>query len=199
MAPADMGEAMMAHGRRGSILAAAMTMAGLLSAALPAAAEPAAPTAVTAAAPGGFDGIVCVQASHRAMRWGVRHAVREWNSVPVGPRLVLRERCGTGRNRVRIDAMRIPGKGTGVAHREEDGSYHVILNTGSLWQYPTDRWCVKGHTSTHELGHVLGLPHFPSRGDTVMGYANWWEHCGDLRPADRRMKRRQFATAATGG
>lgn len=156
-------------------------------------------TPVALAASGtGFHGTFCVESTRRALRWGVRHAVREWNSVPVGRRLVLRERCASGRFRVRIDAMRIPGRGTGVARRQDDGSYRVYFNTGSLWQYPTDRWCVKGHTATHELGHVLGLPHFPARGDMVMGYGNWWKRCGDLRPADRLLKRRYAARPADG-
>jgi predicted Zn-dependent protease len=46
--------------------------------------------------------------------------------------------------------------------------------------------CMRQHTTSHELGHALGLRHYPrTHSGSVMSYLGWRKRCGRLSAHDR--------------
>jgi predicted Zn-dependent protease len=140
------------------------------------------------AAPYRWDQPVVTVASTVSSTWGVAAAVRGWNAhrVPGQPRLVVRNDAANPD--VTIRPVRRPGQWwTGLTSgTSADGtitSIQIDLNTASIqrsrFRYDGNRLAAKRWTTSHELGHALGLEHHQSVTRSVMSYDNpWWKTQG---------------------
>jgi predicted Zn-dependent protease len=147
-----------------------------------------------------WDQPVVTVASTVSSAWGVAAAVREWNAhrVEGQPRLVLRNSAPNPD--VTIGPVSRPGQWwTGLTSGTSDGdiisSIRIDLNTASIRQsrfrYDGNLDAAKHWTTSHELGHALGLEHHQSVTRSVMSYDNpWWKTEGrpsgyDFRQLDQ--------------
>ena len=123
--------------------------------------------------------------------WGVRAAVRGWNVQRADgqPKLVVDNEVADPD--VVIATVQEPGEWwTGLAEGTvEDGSlatFDISLNVARInhpeYRYEGSLQAAKYWTTSHELGHALGLEHAQDVKQSVMSYANpWWKTDG--RPA----------------
>ncbi len=135
-----------------------------------------------------WDQPVVTVSSSVSSAWGVAVAVRRWNAhrVPGLPRLALGGPAADAD--VASGAVRWPRQwGTGLTSGSAvDGtitSIRIDLNTASIRQsrfrYDGSLDAAKHWTTSHELGHALGLEHHQSVTQSVMSYDNpWWKTDG---------------------
>ena len=117
--------------------------------------------------------------------WGVDAAVRRWNEHRVSgqPRLVVRNH--TSNPDIRVRAVHAPAHWwTGYTSGDADGAtltaMTIRLNTASIddpdLEYQGSFRAAKYWTTSHEMGHALGLEHRHSVTRSVMSYSNpWWK------------------------
>jgi predicted Zn-dependent protease len=134
---------------------------------------------------------VCVE-SHVGSEWGVRTAIRRWNQVVGGPRFVLEKTCTDYDDTVTVDYRNSGDRFTGWTtwYWDETGQLihaDVTVNSQRIEAFATqEQSCQRKHTMTHELGHALGLRHYPrSHAGSVMSYLGWKRLCGGLTAHDR--------------
>jgi len=136
---------------------------------------------------------VCVE-SHVSRAWGVKGAISRWHRLEAGPTFVLKKSCPQyeGTVTVNYEKAGTHGRYNGWTewYWDETGDIvhaDVTFNPRSIKkQARDDRSCLRKHTSAHEFGHVLGLPHYPdSQSGAVMSYLGWDLHCGGLTAHDR--------------
>lgn len=145
------------------------------------------PPADASAAPAGrysWDQAVVVVTSTASSTWGVGRAVRGWNAHRVlgQPRLVLRD--DAVHPDVVVKAVRAPrhwwtGLATGSQMAGTLTGFEISLNkaaiTKPMYRYGGSFAAAKRWTTSHELGHALGLEHSQHRTHSVMSYDNaWW-------------------------
>jgi predicted Zn-dependent protease len=128
--------------------------------------------------------------------WGVRSAVHGWNAHRVAgqPRLVLRNYAA--HPDLVIGTVNRPGQWwtgytTGTSDDNTITSISISLNTASItqsrYQYDGSLDAAKQWTTSHELGHALGLEHRQSVRRSVMSYSNpWWKTSGQPSGYDFR-------------
>ena len=133
---------------------------------------------------------ICVE-SHVASKWGVRSAVRSWNELDAGPTYVLQESCTDYDNTVTVRYLSGNNSYTGWTTWYWDEAGHLVhadvtVNPQRIKAFAgQDRSCQRRHTMTHELGHALGLRHYPhSHAGSVMSYLGWDRLCGGLSAHD---------------
>ncbi len=135
---------------------------------------------------------VCVQTTVDKS-WGVKNAVKVWNKLD-GPRFEIRKSCDSDEARVKVRIKSNKTEFTGVTDWNYDGDNNltdavITLNpryvrTGFK---SSDERCIKLHTSAHEFGHALGLPHYPKKhSGSVMSYLGWKKSCGQLSAHDKK-------------
>lgn len=134
---------------------------------------------------------VCVQ-SNVGREWHVKQAVREWNRLDGGPTFVLKTSCPDYDDSVSVRYRNEDDVFTGWTEWFWDASGDLIhadvtLNPERIKAFaPRDRTCMRRHTITHELGHALGLRHYPhAHAGAVMSYLDWQQRCGRLDAHDR--------------
>ena len=134
---------------------------------------------------------VCVE-SHVGREWGVRSAIRTWNKSDTGPTFVLEDSCPDGDGSVTVRYLEDDNRYTGWTtwYWDEAGDIvhaDVTVNPRRIQDFASqDRSCQRQHTMTHELGHALGLRHYPhSHSGSVMSYLGWERLCGGLSAHDR--------------
>jgi len=146
---------------------------------------------------------VCVE-SHVGSEWGVRKALRTWNELD-GPTFVLADSCTTYEDTVTVRYLKRDDRYTGWTTWYWDATGHIVhadvtVNPQRIKAFASDeQGCQRQHTMTHELGHALGLRHYPhSHPGSVMSYVGWERHCGGLSAHDRDDYARLYpATQAT--
>jgi len=133
---------------------------------------------------------ICVE-SHVGPAWGVRSALRSWNGLDGGPTFVLQESCPDYDDTVTVRYLDASDRYTGWTtwYWDEDGHIvhaDVTVNPQRIKAFANqDRKCQRRHTMTHELGHALGLRHYPhSHAGSVMSYLGWERLCGGLSAHD---------------
>jgi hypothetical protein len=153
----------------------------------------AAPAPARAAAPSHTWSVptVCVE-SHVDASWGVRTALRTWNALDGGPTLVLRDSCAGEEDVVTVRYRNAHDRYTGWTRWYWDGTGSLVhadvtVNPQRVEAFAKqDRACQRQHTTTHELGHALGLRHYlHSHAGSVMSYLGWERLCGGLSADDR--------------
>ncbi len=134
---------------------------------------------------------VCVE-SHVGSPWGVRTAIRRWNRLDGGPTFVLQASCADYDGTVTVRYRSASDSYTGWTTWFWDTSgalthADVTVNPRRIRAFASqDRSCQRSHTMTHELGHALGLRHYPhSHAGSVMSYLGWQRLCGGLAAHDR--------------
>ncbi len=134
---------------------------------------------------------MCVE-SHVGQEWGVRSAIRTWNKRDTGPTFVLEDKCPDGNGSVVVRYLEGDNRYTGWTtwYWDEAGDIvhaDVTVNPRRIRDFASqDRSCQRQHTMTHELGHALGLRHYPhSHSGSVMSYLGWERLCGGLSAHDR--------------
>ena len=117
--------------------------------------------------------------------WGVNTAVRRWNERRVSgqPRLVVRNHISNPD--IRIRTVHAPAQWwTGLSSGSADGAtlttMTIKLNTATIGKpelkYDGSFRAAKYWTTSHELGHALGLEHRQNVTRSVMSYSNpWWQ------------------------
>jgi hypothetical protein len=133
---------------------------------------------------------VCVE-SHVGSEWGVRRAIRSWNKLDGGPTFVMEESCPDYNNTVTVRYRNANDRFTGWTKWYWDATGQLVhadvtVNPHRIKAFASeDRSCQRQHTTTHEFGHVLGLPHYPrSHAGSAMSYLGWKRHCGGLTAHD---------------
>jgi predicted Zn-dependent protease len=136
-------------------------------------------------------GTVCVE-SHIGSEWGVRTAIHRWNQVVGGPAFVLEKTCTNYDDTVTVRYQSSGDRYTGWTTWYWDATGHLVhadvtVNPDRIKAFASqDQACQRSHTMTHELGHALGLRHYPhSHAGSVMSYLGWKRHCGGLSAHDR--------------
>jgi len=134
--------------------------------------------------------------------WGVDTAVRRWNDRRVNgqPRLVVRNH--TANPDIRIRTVHAPDQWwTGLSSGNADGEtltgMTISLNTASIdapeLNYQGSFRAAKHWTTSHELGHSLGLEHRQNVTRSVMSYSNpWWKTEGKPSGYDFRQLRKLY-------
>jgi hypothetical protein len=145
---------------------------------------------------------ICVE-SHVDKSWDVKGAVARWNRVPGGPTFVLEASCPEYDGTVTIRVKRAADRFTGWTDWYWDDSGHLVhaditVNPQRITAFQRgDQSCMRRHTTTHELGHALGLRHYPrSHSGSVMSYLGWRRGCGRLSAHDRSDYRKLYPEAA---
>lgn len=148
---------------------------------------------------------VCVD-SQVGRGWDVKGAVRRWNRLEGGPTLVLRASCPDYEGSVTVRYRGADNKFTGWTDWfwNADGDIvhaDVTVNPRRLAAFARkDLGCVRRYTTGHELGHVLGLGHYPrSHAGSVMSYLGWRSSCGRLNAHDRAEFSELYPAAARAG
>ena len=133
---------------------------------------------------------ICVE-SHVSKDWDVKGAVRRWNRLDGAPTFVLADRCadydGSVVVRYKQDSTIYTGWTTWFWNDDAQIVHaDVTLNPQRLKAYARgDYGCLRSWTTTHELGHTLGLRHYPrSHAGSVMSYRGWERSCGRLSAHD---------------
>jgi hypothetical protein len=133
---------------------------------------------------------VCVE-SHVGAEWDVRGAVRRWNRLDGGPTFVLEHSCADYAGSVTVRYLSSESRYTGWSKWYWDASGHIVhadvtVNPRRIIAFaPQQRSCQRKHTTTHELGHALGLRHYPhTHAGSVMSYLGWQRRCGGLSAHD---------------
>jgi hypothetical protein len=134
---------------------------------------------------------VCVE-SHVDKAWAVKSAVRQWNRLPGGPSFHLEASCPDYEGTVTVRYQSSADRFTGWTDWYWDDSGHLVhaditLNPQRIAAFAGgDRSCMRKHTTSHELGHALGLRHYPhAHSGAVMSYQGWKKRCGRLDAHDR--------------
>ncbi|MBJ7356153.1 matrixin family metalloprotease [Nocardioides sp.] len=134
---------------------------------------------------------ICVE-SHVGAEWGVKRAVRQWNRVPGGPTFVIAASCSDHEDVVTVRYRGSGDRFTGWTEWFWDDSGHLVhaditVNPQRIRAFDRrDQSCMRKHTTSHELGHALGLRHYPrTHSGAVMSYLGWRERCGRLSAHDR--------------
>ena len=134
---------------------------------------------------------VCVE-SHVGPEWGVRAAVRQWNRLDGGPTFVLAKSCADYDGTVTVSYRSARDSYTGWTtwFWDETGALthaDVTVNPYRIKAFASqEQSCQRRHTMTHELGHALGLRHYPhSHAGSVMSYLGWQRLCGKLAAHDQ--------------
>jgi hypothetical protein len=147
---------------------------------------------------------ICV-ASRVGPEWGVKAAVRQWNRVPGGPTFVLEADCPDHEGAVTVRYRSSADRFTGWTEWFWDGSGHLVhaditLNPQRIRAFDrADRPCMRRHTTSHELGHALGLRHYPrTNSGSVMSYLGWRQRCGRPSAHDRSDFRALYPVAPDG-
>lgn len=135
-------------------------------------------------------GTVCVE-SHVGSEWRVRGAIRRWNELESGPTFVLEVSCPDYDNTVTVSYRNANDRFSGWTHWYWDATGDLVhadvtVNPHRIKAFAgQDRSCQRQHTMTHELGHALGLRHYPrSHAGSAMSYLGWKRHCGGLSAHD---------------
>ena len=135
-------------------------------------------------------GVVCVE-SHVGTEWDVRGALRRWNRLDGGPTFVLADSCIDYDGTVTVSYQNSDSRYTGWSRWYWDASGSLVhadvtVNALRIEAFASeDQRCQRRHTMTHELGHVLGLRHYPrSHAGSVMSYLGWRLLCGGLSDHD---------------
>ena len=137
------------------------------------------------------DTTVCVE-SHVGSEWGVRSALRDWNELDGGPTFVLADSCTDYDGTVTVRYLNANDRYTGWTEWFWDETGHIVhadvtVNPQRIKAFASqDRSCQRQHTMTHELGHALGLRHYPhAHAGSAMSYLGWDRLCGGLSAHDR--------------
>ena len=133
---------------------------------------------------------VCVE-SHVGPEWGVGNAISRWNQLDGGPTFVLAASCPGYDDAVTVRYQNANDRFTGWTKWYWDSTGAIVhadvtVNPHRIKAFASqDQACQREHTMTHELGHVLGLRHYPrSHAGSVMSYLGWKRHCGGLSAHD---------------
>jgi hypothetical protein len=146
---------------------------------------------------------VCVE-SHVGKSWDVKGAVAQWNRIAGGPTFVLKAHCRDYDDTVTVRLKGSPDRFTGWTDWYWDETGHLVhaditLNPQRIAAFDRrDQACMREHTTSHELGHALGLRHYPrSHAGAVMSYLGWRERCGRLAAHDRADFRELYPEVVT--
>jgi len=125
--------------------------------------------------------------------WGVNKAVRQWNDRRVDGQPILVTRNNIDHPDIVIRGVFNRDGWTGLTEFEVDESNHsfehitVSLNMKTVhqpaYEYDGSFDAVMQETTSHELGHALGLPHFQNVTRSVMSYNTPWWHTHGLPSA----------------
>ena len=134
---------------------------------------------------------VCVE-SQVGSEWRLRGALRTWNELDGGPTFVLADGCTDYDATVTVSYLKADDRYTGWTKWYWDETGHIVhadvtVNPQRIKAFASqDRSCQRRHTMTHELGHALGLRHYPhSRSGSAMSYLGWDRLCGGLSADDK--------------
>jgi hypothetical protein len=146
---------------------------------------------------------VCVE-SHVSAKWRVRSAIRRWNQLDGGPTFVLEATCPDYNDTVTVRYRNAKHRFTGWTNWYWDATGQLVhadvtVNPRRVKAFASeDRSCQRKYTMTHELGHALGLRHYPrSHAGSVMSYLGWKRHCGGLSAHDIADHARLYPAAPT--
>jgi predicted Zn-dependent protease len=133
---------------------------------------------------------VCV-VSHVGKEWDVKGAIRRWNHLDGGPTFVLESSCADYDGTVTVRYQSSSSRYTGWSKWYWDAAGYIVhadvtVNPHRIRAFASrDRSCQRKHTITHELGHALGLRHYPhAHAGSVMSYLGWQRLCGGLSAHD---------------
>lgn len=139
---------------------------------------------------------VCVESHVKEKVWHVKAALRQWNKA-AGPDFVLADDCFGAGVRVQTSSAK-PGY-SGWTQLEWSGD---VLTAAWVTFYPREMGqlrgkqlkCFRAHTVAHELGHALGLAHYPSsHAGAVMSYLDPFKRCGKLSHFDQKQLESLYA------